>query len=199
MEWRYEFEEPEPGHRHISHVLGLYPGNQILPLVDPEMKAAVQKTLAVRLESGGGQTGWSRAWITGLYARMGDGDRAYENLRHLLISSTLDNLFDSHPPFQIDGNFGGCAAIAEMLIQSHETEEGLPVIRLLPALPSKWSKGAVEGLRARGGFELDMAWEMGSLVEATITADLKAKCQVVYQDRKINLDLEEGESFLIEP
>jgi alpha-L-fucosidase 2 len=199
MEWRYEFEEPEPGHRHISHVLGLYPGNQILPLVDPDMKAAVEKTLAVRLESGGGQTGWSRAWITGLYARMGDGDRAYASLRHLLINSTLDNLLDSHPPFQIDGNFGGCAAIAEMLIQSHETEGGKPVIRLLPALPSEWSSGAVEGLRARGGFELDLAWQMGSLVEATITADLNAECLVVYEDRKMNLDLEEGESFVIEP
>jgi alpha-L-fucosidase 2 len=198
MEWRYEFEEPEPGHRHISHVLGLYPGNQILPLLDPEKKEAVENTLDARLESGGGQTGWSRAWITGLYARLGDRENAYENLRHLLSHSTLDNLFDSHPPFQIDGNFGGCAAIAEMLIQSHETENGVHVIRLLPALPTQWPKGVVEGLRARGGFEVDMKWLDHSLLGATITASRESQCVVIYGDRKLQVDLEKGDVFSIE-
>lgn len=191
MEWREEYEEPEPGHRHISHLLGVYPGNQVLPLQDARMKRAVEATLEYRLQHGGGHTGWSRAWITGLYARLGNGEKAYENLQALLEKSTLDNLFDSHPPFQIDGNFGGTAAILEMLLQSHETDEsGQPLLRLLPALPAAWSSGEVRGLRARGNVEVDLRWSEGRLREARLTAPRPVSLTVRYRDdvRRVRLD-----------
>lgn len=190
MEWREEYDEPEPGHRHISHLLGVYPGNQLLPLQDPRIRRAVEATLAYRLQHGGGHTGWSRAWITGLYARLADGERAYANLRALLDKSTLDNLFDSHPPFQIDGNFGGTAAMIEMLLQSHEVDEaGQPLLRLLPALPRAWSSGEVRGLRARGGIRVDLRWSSSRLQEARLTASRPATVTVAYGDdfRRVSL------------
>ncbi|UCF35690.1 MAG: glycoside hydrolase family 95 protein [Acidobacteriota bacterium] len=193
MEWRREYEEPEPGHRHISHVLGVYPGNQILPFQDATLKEAVEKSLEYRLEHGGGHTGWSRSWITGLYARLGRGNVAYDNLRQLISKSTLDSLFDSHPPLQIDGNFGGCAAIAEMLVQSHETTGDSPLIRLLPALPDDWTAGSVDGIRARGGFELDFAWENGKITKALIRSESGGRCVVQYLDGRYPLELEPGE------
>jgi len=194
MEWREEYEEPEPGHRHISHLLGVYPGNQVLPLRDAKMKRAVEASLSYRLEHGGGHTGWSRAWITGLYARLGDGARAYENLVALLDKSTLDNLFDSHPPFQIDGNFGAVAAVAEMLLQSHETDsEGNPFLRLLPALPPAWREGEVIGLRARGGLTANLAWREGKPVEATLRATVPVECTVAYGERTKRVALDAGE------
>lgn len=179
MEWTEEFVEPEPGHRHVSHLYGLYPGNLITPDGTPELAKAARETLQYRLAHGGGHTGWSRAWITSFFARLLDGNRAEENLRALLAQSTLPNLFDNHPPFQIDGNFGGCAAIAEMLLQSHTPDgAGGWILRLLPALPDAWPKGYVRGLRARGNIEISIRWDKGALTEAILLSTRDSCVQI---------------------
>jgi alpha-L-fucosidase 2 len=162
-EWLEEYEEVEVGHRHISHLYGLFPSEQITPQKTPELAAAAEKTLERRLSHGGGHTGWSRAWIINFWARLQNGEKAWENIRLLLEKSTLDSLLDNHPPFQIDGNFGGTAGIANMLLQCINGE-----IVLLPALPKEWPSGSVCGLRGKGGLSLNMRWEGGTLADLSI-------------------------------
>ncbi len=164
QEWEKDYEEAEPGHRHISHLYGLYPSSQITLEDTPSLAAAAEKTLERRLSMGGGHTGWSCAWIINLYARLQKGEKAYEMLRKLFTNSTLPNLFDNHPPFQIDGNFGATAAIVELLIQARNNK-----IFLLPALPKQWTDGRISGICLPGNAEATLCWNDGKVTEFTVT------------------------------
>jgi alpha-L-fucosidase 2 len=191
QEWINDYDEPEPGHRHMSHLLGLYPLAQFTPET-PELYKAAEATIDRRLSYGGGHTGWSRAWMINFFARLQEGEKAYTNLLELLRKSTLNNLFDTHPPYQIDGNFGGTSGIAEMLIQSHNG-----VIRLLPAIPVEWKNGEVKGLRARGGFVVDMKWNNCKLEEAKIRSEKGGSGTFIYNGRKQQLSLKPGDAKIL--
>jgi alpha-L-fucosidase 2 len=181
MEWSSSFEEPEPGHRHISHLYGLHPGNQITQ-DDTLLMEAAKKTIDYRLSHGGGHTGWSKAWIINFYARLHDGNQAQAHITSLLQKSTLPNMFDNHPPFQIDGNFGATAGIAEMLLQSHDGE-----LEILPALPDAWPSGSITGICARGGFELSISWNDGKLSSLTVLSKLGQDCTLRYGNKEVKL------------
>jgi alpha-L-fucosidase 2 len=180
QEWMEDYDEKEPGHRHISHLFALDPGNQITPRGTPELAKAARVSLERRLANGGGRTGWSRAWIINFWARLEDGDKAGENVMALVGKSTFPNMLDAHPPFQIDGNFGGTAGIAEMLLQSHAAE-----ISILPALPKAWSTGSVKGLHARGAVEVDIDWKDGKASRVALRSPLAGEHKVRFSDGRI--------------
>lgn len=188
MEWVEEFEEEHAGHRHISHLYALHPSNQISKTRTPELFNAAKKTIEYRLANGGGHTGWSRAWIINFWARLLEPQKAYENIVALQQKSTLPNLLDVHPPFQIDGNFGVVSGITEMLMQSHEGE-----INLLPALPNEWSNGSIKGIVARKGFEVDMEWKEGKLQSLVVHSKLGNTMQLRYGEIVKSFETKTGE------
>ena len=167
MEWNREVEEVEPGHRHISHLYGLFPGHTITLERTPELCEAAKKTLQKRLSNGGGHTGWSQAWIINFFAQLGMGDQALSSIITLFQHSTLPNLLDTHPPFQIDGNFGALAGILRLLVQSEMSDDGTVTVKLLPALPSApaWQSGYIRGLAVKGGWTIDIEWKKGKVVK----------------------------------
>ena len=189
MEWSRDIDDPKDEHRHVNHLFGLHPGHTLSPITTPELAKAARIVLEHR---GDGATGWSMGWKLNQWARLQDGNHAYKLFGNLLKNGTLDNLWDTHPPFQIDGNFGGTAGVTELLLQSH-----MGFIQLLPALPDAWAEGAVEGLMARGNFEVDLRWADGKLQEAVITSNAGQPCQIRYGDQTLNFKTKKGQTYTI--
>jgi alpha-L-fucosidase 2 len=190
QEWIVDYPENEPAHRHISHLYSLYPGHDIDLRFTPELAGAARKSLELR---GDGGTGWSTVWRAALWARLQNPDRAYNNLKILITASTLPNMFDLCPPFQIDGNLGGPAAIAEMLVQGSADE-----IRVLPALPRQWSSGSLTGIRVRGGARLDITWNNGRLTELRLHAGHAVKYRITYRDLSTSAQIQPGKPFVLD-
>lgn len=189
MEWSSDIDDPKDEHRHVNHLFGLHPGHTLSPITTPELAQAAKVVLEHR---GDGATGWSMGWKLNQWARLHDGNHAYMLFGNLLKNGTVDNLWDTHPPFQIDGNFGGTAGITEMLLQSHAG-----FIHLLPALPDAWSEGAVSGLRTRGNFEVSIEWYNGELKEAVILSRSGEPCRLRYGDQTLELKTKKGMSYRI--
>lgn len=194
LEWDRSYPEPEPGHRHMSHLYGFHPGTQISKEKTPDVFNAVKKTLDYRLVNGGAGTGWSRAWLINCSARLLDSDMAYAHIQLLLKKSMSINLFDLHPPFQIDGNFGYTAGISEMLMQSHEQN----TIHILPALPKAWKNGYIKGLKARGDITLDIYWKNNSLEKVVLTSKNDTEINLVYKTLLLPVKMKKGETYVYE-
>ncbi|MFZ0935041.1 MAG: glycoside hydrolase family 95 protein [Bryobacteraceae bacterium] len=190
QEWIEDYPEAEPTHRHVSHLYSLYPGHDISLSTTPELAAAAKRTLELR---GNGGTGWSEVWRTALWARLRNPDHAYANLKLLLTKNTLPNMFDLCPPFQIDGNLGGPAAITEMLVQSTDKE-----ISVLPALPRHWSSGSLTGVRVRGGGRVDLGWTQSHLAELSLSADRAMRYLVLYGDQSADVELHPGKAVVLD-
>jgi alpha-L-fucosidase 2 len=205
QEWLDDLDDPDNKHRHVSHLWGLHPGNEIHPFTTPDLGDACKITLQHR---GDGGTGWSRAWKINFWARLLDGDHAFLLLKNLMVPAgkvsigsrhkggLYYNLFDAHPPFQIDGNFGATAGITEMILQSHlRDENGNYILDILPALPSALPFGKINGICARGGFEIDIQWQDGKLVDLKILSKLGNPCSIRYEDRVVLLDTKAGKKY----
>lgn len=186
QEWIQDYKEVEPGHRHMSHLLGLYPGNSINPQT-ADLFAAAKKTIENRLSAGGGHTGWSKAWIVNFYARLLEGEKANSHLKELIGKTCLPNLFSTHPPFQIDGNFGGAAGFAEMLVQSQNNE-----IDLLPAIPASWKSGSVRGIKARGNYKLSFGWRNNEIQDLSIVSENVGKVKFRFRGKEREFSLKKG-------
>ncbi len=189
MEWSKDIDDPKDEHRHVNHLFGLHPGHTISPVTTPELADASKVVLVHR---GDGATGWSMGWKLNQWARLHDGNHAYTLFGNLLKNGTLDNLWDTHAPFQIDGNFGGTAGIAEMLLQSH-----MGFIHLLPSLPDAWSEGTIKGICAKGGFDVDIVWNEGKLCEAIITSKSGSKCNLRYGESTLSFPTKKGKTYKV--
>lgn len=189
MEWSRDIDDPKDQHRHVNHLFGLHPGHTISPVTTPELAKASRVVLEHR---GDGATGWSMGWKLNQWARLHDGNHAYKLYGNLLKNGTTDNLWDVHPPFQIDGNFGGTAGVTEMLLQSHAG-----FVHLLPALPDAWGEGSVTGLRARGNFTIDMSWSNGQLAKAVISSGSGAPCEVRYGEQTLKFKTVRNKTYTI--
>lgn len=187
MEWSTDIDDPKDEHRHVNHLFGLHPGHTVSPVTTPELATAAKVVL---LHRGDGATGWSMGWKLNQWARLQDGNHAYTLFGNLLKNGTMDNLWDTHPPFQIDGNFGGTAGVTEMLLQSH-----MGFIQLLPALPNAWKDGSVSGICAKGNFEVDMIWENNQLKEATVHSGAGGNCVIKYGDKMLSFKTIKGQSY----
>ncbi|MDC2238513.1 glycoside hydrolase family 95 protein, partial [Bacteroides thetaiotaomicron] len=187
LEWSTDIDDPKDEHRHVNHLFGLHPGHTVSPITTPELAEAAKVVLVHR---GDGATGWSMGWKLNQWARLQDGNHAYTLFGNLLKNGTVDNLWDTHPPFQIDGNFGGTAGITEMLLQSH-----MGFIQLLPALPDAWKDGSIHGVCAKGNFEIDMIWKDGLLQEATLLSKAGENCTVKYAGKTISFKTTKGRSY----